>query len=364
MTVARAMILEEFGAPLVEREIEVGALSAGETLVRITASGVCGSDVHMQRGQDPRTPVPMILGHESVGVVVETAGRILDFEGRPLSPGDPVAWDRGTYCGECEACERGDEHICPGRKAYGIHYGGETPPPLKGGYSTHIVLSARTRLIRLPVDADHAALVSAGCSGATAVHSVDAAEITGGEVALVMGAGPLGLWTAALARETGASVIVIGRRPGRLALAGDIGAEAVFDEKATEPEERREEVMRLTNGRGADAVIDTTASIDAAREGLALIRRGGRYVNTGAAIPVGEVPIRLYEDLVLRDVTMRGVWVSGTADFVRALEVALEGRYPLDKLVTHRFGLTQANEALETASTERSAIKVVLEPEG
>jgi len=358
------MVLEDFNSPLVEREIAVPDLSAGEALVRITASGVCGSDIHMHRGQDPRTPLPMILGHESVGMIEETSGQVLDFDGRPLSPGDAVAWDRGTYCGECEACERGDEHICPGRRAYGIHYGGTEPTPLKGGYATHVVLDAGTRLVRAPDDADHAALVSASCSGATASHSVDAAEVSAGEVALVMGAGPLGLWTAALARETGATVIVIGRRPNRLALAGDIGAEAVFDEKATEQQGRREEVMRLTGGRGADAVIDTTASLAAAREGLALTRRGGRYVNSGAAIPVGELPLKMYEDLVLRDITMRGVWVSSTADFIRALEVALAGRYPLERLVTHLFALSEANAALEAASADRSAIKVVLEPEG
>jgi len=362
--VAKAMVLEKFNAPLIERKIEAPKLERGEALVRITASGVCGSDIHMQRGQDPRTPLPMVLGHESVGVVEETSGTVLDLDGRPLSPGDAVAWDRGTYCGECEACERGDEHICPARKAYGIHYGGTEPPPLKGGYATHIVLNAGTRFVRLPDVADHAALVSASCSGATAAHSVDAAELGPGTVALVMGAGPLGLWTAALARETGSTVIVIGRRPERLALAGELGAEAVFDEKATGSAARREEIMRLTNGGGADAVIDTTASLDAAREGLDLTRRGGRYVNSGAAIPVGEFPLKVYEDLVLRDVTMRGVWVSSTADFVRALEVALEGRYPLAKLVTHRFPLSEANAALETASTDRSAIKVVLEPKG
>jgi len=364
MVTARAMVLGDFNSPLVELEIAVPDLAAGEALVRITASGVCGSDIHMHRGQDPRTPLPMILGHESVGMVEETSGQVLDFEGRPLSPGDAVAWDRGTYCGECEACERGDEHICPARRAYGIHYGGTEPPPLKGGYATHIVLNSGTRIVRLPSDADHAALVSASCSGATGSHSVDAAELGPGMVALVMGAGPLGLWTAALARETGATVIVIGRRPNRLALAGELGCEAVFDEKATETGARRDEIMRLTGGQGADAVIDTTASLDAAREGLALTRRGGRYVNSGAAIPVGEFPLRLYEDLVLRDITIRGVWVSSTADFIRALEVALEGRYPLDRLVTHRFALSEANAALETASSDRSAIKVVLEPKG
>ncbi len=363
MSVASAMVLEKFNAPLVEREIDVPALAAGEAVVRVTASGVCGSDVHMHRGQDPRTPLPMVLGHESVGVVEGTSGAVFDLEGRPLSAGDAVTWDRGTYCGECEACDRGDEHICPERKAYGIHYGGTEPPPLKGGYATHIILKADTRILRLPEGADHAALVSASCSGATAAHSVDAAELGPGSVVLVLGAGPLGLWTAALARESGASVIVIGRRPDRLALAGELGSEAVFDEKATSPEARREEVMRLTNGSGTDAVIDTTASLDAAREGLALVRRGGRYLNSGAAVPVGELPARLYEDIVLRDVTVRGVWVSGTADLANALDVALGGRYPLARLVTHRFPLARANEALETASSERTAIKVVLEPE-
>ncbi|MHC4251588.1 MAG: alcohol dehydrogenase catalytic domain-containing protein, partial [Planctomycetota bacterium] len=114
MTTAKAMVLEEFNAPLVEREIEVPALSAGEVLVRITASGVCGSDVHMHKGQDPRTPIPMILGHESVGVVEETSGEVAAVDGTVVTKGMQVAWDRGVYCGRCPYCTvKRQQYLCP-----------------------------------------------------------------------------------------------------------------------------------------------------------------------------------------------------------------------------------------------------------
>lgn len=359
------MVLEKFNSPLVERDIPAPDLAPGELLVRITASGVCGSDVRMHAGEDPRTPVPMILGHESVGVIEEVAGSVDADDGLPLKPGTPVAWDRGVYCGRCFFCNRGDEHLCPGRRAYGIHYGGvdgDEPPPLKGGYATHIVLSPGTAVFRLPEGADHEALVSASCSGATAAHSVEEAEVRPGDVVLVQGLGPLGLWTAALAAAAGARVLAIGRRPRRLALALDLGAELALDEAATEPDERREAVMARTEDLGADAVMDTTGVAAAAREGLDLVRRGGVYVNSGVAVPAGEFPLRLYEDLALRNVAVRGVWVSGTDHFAQALGLALSGKYPLSQLVTHRLPLAEANEALDAAASDPAAVKVVLKP--
>jgi len=358
----RAAVLEAFGRPLALRELPRPALGAGEALVRIAASGVCGSDVHMAGGADPRVRLPLVLGHESVGVIEETAGQVRSRDGRELRPGDAVAWDRGVYCGSCAHCAAGREHLCPSRRTYGIHYGGSTPPQLAGGYATHIVLGEGTRIFRLPEGARPAELVSCACSGATAAHSVEAAAVAAGELAVVLGAGPLGLWTIALLAEAGARVVAIGRRERRLELAREFGAAHVFDEAATSAAERREAMLEISGGLGADVVIDTTSSLEAAREGLAIARRGGRYVNSGAAVPVGEMPLRLYEDLVQRDISLRGVWVSGSAHFAKALAFALARAAALGKMVTHRFPLERANEALEAAARDRSAVKVVLEP--
>lgn len=363
MTTANAMVLDKFNKPLVAADIPVGDLSPGEVLVRITASGICGSDVHMAHGKDPRTPIPMILGHESVGVIEQVSGRVRTVSGAAVEPGKAVAWDRGVYCGRCVFCTlKHQEYLCPGRKAYGIHYGGTNPPPLKGGYASHIILSNNTRIFRLPDGADHDALVSCTCSGATAAHSVEEAGVRPGDVVVVVGAGPLGLWTIALAHASGAKVVAVEPRAGRLRLAREMGANQVFDPGRVSTEERRAAVLELTDGLGADAVLDTTGVAKLARQGLELVRRGGTYLLPGIAVPVGEVPVRLYEDLAVRNVAMKGVWVSDTGHFARALGIALSGRYPFGKLVTHRVPLEEANRALEVAAEDPAAVKVVLKP--
>lgn len=363
MTTARAMVLEKFNAPLVLREIPAGDLAPGEVLVKITASGVCGSDIHMQKGEDPRTPLPMILGHESVGIVEETAGEVTAVDGTAIKQDMQVAWDRGVYCGKCVFCTiKHQEYLCPSRKAYGIHYGGTNPPPLRGGYASHIVLRAGTRVFPVADDVDIDFLVACTCSGATSAHSIEEANIQPGDVVVVIGAGPVGLWTMALAHSSGADVIAVEPRAGRLELAKEMGASVAIDPTKINEKERKAAVLDRTGGRGADAVIDTTGVAKLTGEGLDMVRRGGVYELPGVAVPVGEYPVKLYEQLAVRNVSVKGIWVSDTRHFAQALAVGLSGRYPLDRLVTHRFGLEQANEALEAAASDPAAVKVVLKP--
>ena len=101
---AKAAVLQQFNEPLALQTFPLVPLADGEVRVRIKAAGVCGSDVHMWRGQDPRTPLPMILGHEGVGEIAEINGTKLDLFGRELKPGDPVLWERGVMCGTCVQC--------------------------------------------------------------------------------------------------------------------------------------------------------------------------------------------------------------------------------------------------------------------
>ena len=126
----KAVVLKEFNQPLVIEEGELASLKDGEILVRITASGVCGSDVHMWKGKDPRTPLPLILGHEGVGVVEEVKGEKKDIFADKIKPGDFVIWDRGVTCGNCYFCVvKKEPSLCPKRQVYGIIR--------DGSYATH-----------------------------------------------------------------------------------------------------------------------------------------------------------------------------------------------------------------------------------
>jgi threonine dehydrogenase-like Zn-dependent dehydrogenase len=357
------MVLEAFGEPLVERTYEVADLAPGEVLCRVTAAGVCGSDVHMWQGRDPRTPLPLILGHEGVGTIAELAGAKRDLLGRALQPGDPVVWERGLMCGQCYFCVvRKQPALCPHRRTYGISVGCSEPPHFSGCYAEVIHLRAGCHLLRLDDDTDPALLAAASCSGASATHAVELAHIERGCNVLVIGPGPLGLFCLALAIDSGAGAVYLAGRTSsqtRLDLGRQLGATDVLVLDRMTPEQRREQVLDWTHGWGFDAILDCTGSPATIPEHLPEVAAYGTYALPGIATPVGEVGIEVFEHLARRNVNLQGAWVSDTRHLFQAIRLVQSGRYPLHKLVTHRLPLSQATEALH-AMQGRQAIKAVL----
>ncbi|MCX8052982.1 MAG: zinc-binding dehydrogenase [Armatimonadetes bacterium] len=361
----KAAVLREFKSPLQIVEFPQPDLGDGEVLVRITAAGVCGSDVHMWLGEDPRTPLPMILGHEGVGVIEEIGGKgpRFDLYGRELKPGDPVIWDRAVVCGMCYFCAvKRLPNLCRSRWVYGIHRSCSDPPHLNGCYADHILLVSNTKIISIVdwPDLDPAALVSAGCSGATAANAIELSGIEIGDSVLIQGAGPLGLYLVGYARTRGAEhVIVIEGVQSRMELARRLGADLVLDFTSTTPEERKEAVMSLTHGRGADVGFEAVGRPEPVVEGIDLLRRGGTYVIVGTAVPMGTIPIDFYYQIVLKQLRLQGAWTNDTRHIVQALSIVRRNAKVFSDMVTHRFGLDQANEALRSMA-EREAIKAAI----
>jgi len=360
---ATAVVLRAFNQVLSTESVEIPTLLHGQALVQIDAAGVCGSDVHMWHGRDPRTPLPIILGHEGVGRIVDIAGPKLDIYGRPLRPGDRVLWERGVTCGQCHACTVLHEpSLCSQRWTYGIYRSLNTPPHLNGCYATHIILDPRTPIVTLDEKDDPSLYVAASCSGATAAHSFDLAPVQVGDTVVVLGPGPLGAFCAALARAGGAEhVVVIGGTPARLELCVRLGATLALDRNATTPAERLQMLRDLTHGLGADLVVEASGSVSAAQEGLALLRHGGALALVGFGTPVGDMAVAPFESLVRKNVRAQGVWVSDTRHMSRAISLIRQKPEAFSALVTHRYPLAQATLALE-AVDQRNAMKVVLLP--
>ena len=358
-----AAVLEAFNTPLAWREFEVAPLARSELLVRVEAAGICGSDLHMWEGKDPRTPLPIILGHEAVGRVQEVGSQKQDILGHPVHPGDLIAWDRGVVCGRCYYCVvRKQPYLCPNRRVYGINMSCAQPPHLLGGYAQAMHLLAPTNVLVVPGDLDPALLVPASCSGATAAHAVEAAGINPGDTVVVQGPGPLGLFALALAKERGAGTcIMVGtqRSAWKLAIAARFGADAQLYADQGTAETRREAIRALAHGRGADVIIDCSGSPSAMAEGTKWLAPGGVYALAGAAVPVGDVPVAAYEDLVRKNARLQGIWVSDTSHFYQACRLVIQGKYPFDEIVTHRFALRQADQALQ-ALKRREVLKAVL----
>ncbi|MBM3499392.1 MAG: zinc-binding dehydrogenase [Armatimonadetes bacterium] len=361
----KAMVLEAFKQPLVEQSFEVSDLAPGEVRCRISAAGVCGSDVHMWHGNDPRTPLPMILGHEGVGTIVETAGEKLDLFGRPLKPGDLVVWERGLMCGQCYYCVvRKQPALCPNRKTYGISLGCSEPPHFSGCYGEYLHLRARCHMLRIEEPIDPAVLVAATCSGATAAHAVQLSKVTPGDAVLIVGPGPVGIFCLAMALQAGASAVYVAGTSAdraRLDLCLEFGASDALVVDETTAEERAAFLRERTHGVGVNAVIDCTGTPRSIPDNLPLVAPYGTYSIPGIATPVGELPIALFEHLARKNVNLQGVWVSDTAHLYQSIRLVLTGRYPFEKLVTHRFPLAQADEALRVMES-KAAIKAVLLP--
>jgi threonine dehydrogenase-like Zn-dependent dehydrogenase len=350
-------VLRQYAAPLEIEEAELPSPLAGEVLVRIRAAGVCGSDLHIASGRDPRIRLPLVLGHEGVGAIIETPGARDDVFGRLLSAGDLIIWDRGIVCGKCYYCTvRRQAFLCPHRQVYGISR--------DGCYSTHLVLAAHTRIIKLPADADAAVLVAAACSGATAAHALGYVSLTEEDTVVVQGPGPLGMFAVALAHHRGAGhVVCIGteRSRKRLELARDFGADYIMTTDGSTLDERIASIRKLRGGFGPRVVIDCAGTSSAFADGIEMVAPGGIYLLPGVAAPLPDASLRLYEHVSRKNVALHGVWVNDTSHLVQAVELVLSGRYPFERLVTHRFPLAQVNEALRAVES-RAALKAVLEP--
>jgi len=364
---AKAAVLEEFHQPLAMREYEIQPLEPGDVLVTITAAGVCGSDVHMWEGRDPRTIRPIIPGHEGVGRIAALSAPKWDVFGRELKEGDPVLWERGLMCGKCYYCViKKQPALCPHRNTYGLSIGCADPPHFQGCYAEYLHLRNDPHMIKLDEDADHVTLVPATCAGATAAHAAELCDVKSGDVVVIQGPGPVGLFSLAFALDRGAArVIVIGTPDdrARLDLCREFGATDTLVVGERNEEERREFVLDGTHGRGADVVIDCTGTPKSTLEGLRLTAPYGTYALPGIATPVGEVAFRLFEDIARKNIRVQGVWVSDTRHLYQAMCIVRSGRYPFEKIVTHTFPLEEATTALEKMKS-REAMKAVLLPEG
>jgi len=356
MRMTRA-VLREFGAPLAIEEAQTPSPATREALVRIRAAGVCGSDLHIASGRDPRIRLPLVLGHEGVGEIVALGGERRDVHDRDLAPGDVVTWDRGVVCGECHYCAvRRQPFLCPRRQVYGISR--------DGCYATHLLLSATTRIVKLPPEVDPATLVSAACSGATVAHAFDYVRLTDDDLVVVQGPGPLGMFAVALAHHRGAGkVVCIGteRSRHRLELAREFGAAEILTTDGMSQQERISRVRNLGGGFPPRIVIDCAGTTGAFADGIEMVAPGGAYLLVGVGAPLPDVPLKLYEQVTRKSATLQGVWVSDTSHLVQAVALVLSRRYPFERLVTHRFPLRQANEAL-AAVASRAALKAVIEP--
>jgi threonine dehydrogenase-like Zn-dependent dehydrogenase len=360
-----AAVLVDYQQPLQRRSYPLpDETGAGEALVRIEMAGICGTDVHLWLGQ-LSIPLPVILGHETVGRIERLGpGLINDWRGFPLAAGDRITWASSIVCGECYYCRlKSQPTRCLRRKAYGISYSADESPHLRGGYAEYIVLRSGTAIFRIPYRLPTEAVVGAGCALATAVHGFERAAMSLGDIVVIQGAGPVGLASLALAKQSGASrIILIGAPDHRLELARRFGADEVVSiEEFADPEARRRLVLDRTGSYGADLVVEAVGHPAAVPEGFELCRDGGTYLVLGQYANAGDVPFNPHT-ITRKQLNVLGSWAFEPRHVDFGLKL-LEGTHWKDLFaseVTHRFSLDQASEALETVRQHRSGKAVIV----
>jgi len=366
MSAVRAAVLAGYNQPLEMRDFPAPPRPGpGEAVARVEMAGICGTDVHLWKGELP-IPLPVILGHESVGRLEEVGeGLSRDWRGVPIQAGDRVTWASSVVCGECYYCRQKRQPTrCLQRKAYGISYCCEDAPHLRGGYAEKIMLRAGSSIFRLPDSLETVSVVGAGCALTTAIHGLERCPVGWGDVVVIQGTGPVGLAALAVARQSGAGKIVaIGGPAHRLEMARAFGADVTVDiAEVKDRAERQKLTLELCGGYGADVVVECVGHPEAVNEGIEMCRDGGKFLVLGQYANAGNIEFNPHT-ITRKQLAVHGSWGFEPRHVDAALRMLELGEWArlFASQVTHRFPLEQATEALETVKRWQSG-KAVLVP--
>jgi alcohol dehydrogenase len=345
------------------RTLSVPALGVGgELVIQTVLCGICGSDLH--RFNSSREG-PTILGHEILGRVAAAPEGWRDARGERLSVGDLVVPETRIPCHQCDYC-RGvgsrpekllDYSHCPYQRGLGgIPLDQE--PLLSGGWSEVVELPHGTIVHRIdPSTNPELAVLLEPFS--VAMKSVRLAGITSDDTLVVLGPGPIGLLTVVAAAEAGARRIMLLGAAGdetRLNLGMDLGADVTININDGDP---LETIRSLNGGRLASRAIDTTGVVSGFELGIAVLARGGVLVTVGGS-PLDAKAAVSPTDLVMRQIDIRGSQL-GANYYESCMAILADGKFPLERLVTHRFRLEEVEDALLTFERRGACVKPVIE---
>lgn len=333
------------------RELPIPDIDDRSALLRVEACGICGSDVEQYNGL-LRVPLPVIPGHEPLGVIEKIGDTAARRWG--VNVGDRVAVETMIPCGHCRACLDGRYQVCRGRGSmFGYSYIPLSHPPgLWGAYADYLYLDPCTILHPLRADVPTAVATLFNPLGAGFRWAVEIPKTGPGDTVLVLGPGQRGLASVIAARAAGANRIIVtglARDAPKLALALELGADHVID---VENDDAHARVKELTDGRGADVVVEvSSASPEPVADALHYVAIGGRIVLAGLK---GSKKVRDFASdlIVLKEATIMGAFGVTARAYDSAIRLIESGRVPLAKMHTHDFRLEEAERAIRTLGGE------------
>jgi threonine dehydrogenase-like Zn-dependent dehydrogenase len=365
------------------REYPLPDPAPGCVLVKMELSGICGTDKHTYQGfttqyagtgGGKQIRFPVIQGHENVGTIAAIGGseRYTDFEGIPLRVGDRVVVGANVACGVCYYCRHDfPYYFCQNMTDYGNNLSAADPPHLFGGWSQYMYIIPGSFLVRVPdeLPSEIAVLteimaVTVGLDRAKQMSAFPSDAFLFDDTVVVLGVGPLGMCFLMKARMLGAgNIIAVDLSDYRLDFAKRLGADYVLNASQTTFAERWESIRGLTQGRGADVVIETAGVPKAIPEALDMLRLGGLLVEAGNFSDLGEVAISPHRHLCSKSVRILGVGGEEPASYGPSMrQLARYMRtYPLREFVSHRFPLRDVEAAVHK-SVAPDSMKVAIAP--
>lgn len=320
-------------------QIERPALVPGEAVVKVAYGGICGTDLMIYLGKHPRAKAPLVMCHEFSGTIV-------DADGDAFAPGTSVAINPLLSCGRCYACRSGIAYVCEKLGLVGIDR--------DGGFAEYVSVPLHTvRPVPKSLPLVAAALIEPLAVG---VHAVRVSDLRVGDVTAVLGAGPVGILTAQVARLAGAlRVLVTDLSPKRLAVARALGFEVIDGAK----QDPVQVIMEATDGVGVPVVFETAGVQATVAQAGTVTRIGGQILQVGmpkAPVQVDMTPI------LFREIRRKPIRVYREEDVDQAIAIAATGRLDLTTPVTHILPLDKLAEGLELAHEAVEACKILIAP--
>jgi L-iditol 2-dehydrogenase len=342
----QALLLTEY------RKLELTSLdrpAAGpnDVLVSVRACGICGSDVHGYDGSTGRRIPPLVMGHESAGVVAEVGTNVTS-----VRPGDHVVLDSLLSCGECEHCRNGQTNMCAGRRILGVACDEFRQ---QGAFAEYVVVPEQA-IYPVPDELpfEHAALVE---PVSVALHAVSRLRIDLGDSAAVVGSGMIGLLVIQALKIAGCDeVIAIDLDDDRLRMAGELGATATINSANCDAVAA---VLERTAGRGVDVVLEVVGATQPLATAVDCVRRGGQIGLVGNLAAEVSLPL---QTVVMRELTLAGSCASA-GEYPRAIELIANGAIQVAPLITAIAPLADGPQWFERLyAREPGLLKVVLSP--
>lgn len=339
----QAVVKLNAGPDWVIGEVPLPTIGDEDVLIKVKAVGICGTDVPILKGIRP-VPYPLIPGHEFAGEIVEVGNKVRNF-----AVGDRVTPAIVIYCGTCYYCRTGHESLCDNLVETGIH--------VDGAMAEYVSVPQKV-LHKLPDEMSYEEAASVDPI-ASAYHPVKMAKIGSQDFVVIFGPGPIGLYTAQIAKQEGArKIIMIGTNRGRkrLELAKSFGVDEVL---IIGEDNLPEKICEITEGKMADIVFECTGNASVVSDVIAVARKNAQIILVGIFHELSKID---FGQVVRRELNIKGSICYSWQDYKECLDLIKDGRLKVDPIITHRFGLHEIDKAMDVIE-KRESIKVMLYPE-